>query len=229
MIIQSSSRNSSSLGEELTSATISIKTQHEKLQTMVLNVETLQERLEEVGWAIQTLNHSLSGDVILHQVKISELQETLGNVSYEATSTRITQIHLEEQMRNEIEILNVITADLRLKEWEHSMTLKNLTLLQGRVSFPFQYPQCILTAVPVSHNLVSVTSAVVLQTGIGLKAICLALDCLCGNYIESLVHCLTFSTTHFLTKSCTLAFSFTSLICISLAVYLFSYVITYIG
>lgn len=133
MIIRTSSRNSSSLGEELTLATISIRTQHEKLHTMVLNVETLQERLEEVGWAIQTLNHSLGGDVSLHQMKIVELQETIGNVSQDATSTRITQIHLEEQMRNEIEILNVITADLRLKEWEQSMTLKNLTVLQGRL------------------------------------------------------------------------------------------------
>lgn len=131
MIIQSSSRNSSSLGEELTSATVSIRTQHEKLQAMVLNVETLQERLGEVGWAIQTLNDSLTGDVSLHQMKIGELQEKIGNVSHEATSTRTTQIHLEEQMRNEIDILNVITADLRLKEWEHSMTLKNLTVLQG--------------------------------------------------------------------------------------------------
>ncbi|KAI7800121.1 scavenger receptor class A member 5, partial [Triplophysa rosa] len=131
MIIRSRSRNSSSLGQELTLATVSIRTQHEKLQTMVLNVETLQEHLEEVGWAIQTLNRSLGGDVSLYQMKIVELQETIGNVSHEATSTRITQIHLEEQMRNEIEILNVITADLRLKEWEHSMTLKNLTVLQG--------------------------------------------------------------------------------------------------
>ncbi|XP_056619599.1 scavenger receptor class A member 5 isoform X2 [Triplophysa dalaica] len=131
MIIGTSSRNSSSLGEELTLPTVSIRTQHEKLHTMELNVETLQERLEEVGWAIQTLNHSLGGDVSLHQMKIVELQETIGNVSQDARSTRITQIHLEEQMRNEIEILNVVTADLRLKEWEQSLTLKNLTVLEG--------------------------------------------------------------------------------------------------
>ncbi|XP_065113472.1 scavenger receptor class A member 5 isoform X1 [Paramisgurnus dabryanus] len=131
MIVQSSQRNSSSLGEELTLATVSIRAQHAKLQTMVLNFETLQERLEEVGWTVQILNHSLSGDVSLHQMKIGELQEKIGNVSHDTASMKITQIHLEEQTRNEIEILNVITADLRLKDWEHSMALKNLSILQG--------------------------------------------------------------------------------------------------
>uniref|UniRef100_A0A671T9I6 SRCR domain-containing protein n=1 Tax=Sinocyclocheilus anshuiensis TaxID=1608454 RepID=A0A671T9I6_9TELE len=131
MISHSSQRNSSSLGEELAFAAGSIRTQDAILKTMVVNVETLQERLEEVGWTVQTLNHSLSGDVSLHQVKICELQEKFGNVSHDATSMRITQLHLEEQLRNEIEVLNVITADLRLKEWEHSMALKNLTVLQG--------------------------------------------------------------------------------------------------
>lgn len=132
MISHSSQRNSSSLGEELAFAAGSIRTQDAVLKTMEVNVETLQERLKEVGWTVQILNHSLSGDVSLHQVKICELQEKIGNVSHDATSMRITQMHLEEQIRNEIEILNVITADLRLKEWEHSMALKNLTVLQGR-------------------------------------------------------------------------------------------------
>ncbi|KAL1254785.1 hypothetical protein QQF64_017014, partial [Cirrhinus molitorella] len=131
MISHSSQSNSSSLREEIAFAAGSIRTQDAILKTMVVNVDTLQERLEEVGWTVQALNHSLSGDVSLHQVKICELQETIGNVSHDATSMRITQLHLEEQLRNEIEVLNVITADLRLKEWEHSMALKNLTVLQG--------------------------------------------------------------------------------------------------
>ncbi|KAL0163560.1 hypothetical protein M9458_039313, partial [Cirrhinus mrigala] len=131
MISHSSQRNSSSLGEELAFAAGSIRTQDAILKTMVVNVDALQERLKEVGWTVQTLNHSLSGDVSLHQVKICELQEKVGNMSHDATSMRITQLHLEEQLRNEIEVLNVITADLRLKEWEHSTALKNLTVLQG--------------------------------------------------------------------------------------------------
>ncbi|XP_059369327.1 scavenger receptor class A member 5 isoform X3 [Carassius carassius] len=131
MISHSSQRNSSRLGEELAFAAGSIRSQDAILKTMVVKVETLQERLEEVGWTVQTLNHSISGDVSLHQVKICELQEKIGNVSHDTTSMRITQLHLEEQLRNEIEVLNVITADLRLKAWEHSMALQNLTVLQG--------------------------------------------------------------------------------------------------
>lgn len=33
-----------------------------------------------------------------------------------------------------MEILNTITEDLRLKDWEHSMALKNLTILEGQMS-----------------------------------------------------------------------------------------------
>nr|WEW79013.1 scavenger receptor A5 [Cirrhinus mrigala] len=89
MISHSSQRNSSSLGEELAFAAGSIRTQDAILKTMVVNVDALQESL--------------------HQVKICELQEKVGNMSHDATSMRITQLHLEEQLRNEIEVLNVIT------------------------------------------------------------------------------------------------------------------------
>lgn len=43
----------------------------------------------------------------------------------------MTHVHTEAQLRNEMEILNTITEDLRLKDWEHSMALKNLTILEG--------------------------------------------------------------------------------------------------
>lgn len=44
----------------------------------------------------------------------------------------MTHVHTEAQLRNEMEILNTITEDLRLKDWEHSMALKNLTILEGQ-------------------------------------------------------------------------------------------------
>ncbi|XP_056337208.1 scavenger receptor class A member 5 [Danio aesculapii] len=126
-----SQRNSTNLWDELASAAGSIRDQDALLKTMVGNVETLQERLKEVGWTLQTLNHSLGGDVSLHQIKIYELQEKIVNVTHDTLGMRITQTHLEDQLRNEIQVLNVVTADLRLKEWEHSMALKNLTVFQG--------------------------------------------------------------------------------------------------
>lgn len=45
----------------------------------------------------------------------------------------MTHVHTEAQLRNEMEILNTITEDLRLKDWEHSMALKNVTILEGQL------------------------------------------------------------------------------------------------
>lgn len=44
----------------------------------------------------------------------------------------MTHVHTEAQLRNEMDILNTITEDLRLKDWEHSLALKNITILEGR-------------------------------------------------------------------------------------------------
>jgi macrophage scavenger receptor 1 len=44
---------------------------------------------------------------------------------------RETQVHMEETLKNEVEILSTITEDLRLKDWEHSNILKNITSLEG--------------------------------------------------------------------------------------------------
>ncbi|XP_030638587.1 scavenger receptor class A member 5 [Chanos chanos] len=124
-------RNATNLAAELTRATVSLREQDVLLRETAGHVESLRERVEEVGWTVGSLNHSLGSDINLHQLKIEDLQVQIGNMTQDTRSIRITQIHLEEQLRNEIEILNVVTEDLRLKDWEHSMTLKNLTIIKG--------------------------------------------------------------------------------------------------
>lgn len=58
-------------------------------------------------------------------------QIQISNITEDTGSLWVTHIHTEAQLRNEMEILNTITEDLRLKDWEHSTTLKNLTILEG--------------------------------------------------------------------------------------------------
>ncbi|TEA23546.1 hypothetical protein DBR06_SOUSAS910247, partial [Sousa chinensis] len=41
------------------------------------------------------------------------------------------KVHLEQEIKGEVKLLNNITNDFRLKDWEHSQTLKNITLIQG--------------------------------------------------------------------------------------------------
>lgn len=129
--VGSSRRNGSELGVALVRATASIHNHDVALREMVSRVDVLHEKLEEVDWTVGSINHSLSSHVSTQQLQMEFLQVQLGNVTQDARSAKIRQIYLEEQMRNELEILNVITEDLRLKDWEHSMALKNISIIEG--------------------------------------------------------------------------------------------------
>ncbi|KAF6723136.1 Scavenger receptor class A member 5 [Oryzias melastigma] len=71
-------------------------------------VGVLEEKLDNVSWTVQ-----------------------ISNISEDSSSLWLTHVHTQTQLRNELEILNTITEDLRLKNWEHSVALKNLTILEG--------------------------------------------------------------------------------------------------
>lgn len=60
-------------------------------------------------------------------------QIQISNITEDTSSLWVTHVHTEAQLRNEMEILNTITEDLRLKDWEHSMALKNLTIIEGQL------------------------------------------------------------------------------------------------
>lgn len=64
---------------------------------------------------------------------MSRLEERVYNASAEIMSMKEKQVNLEEEIKGEVKVLNNITNDLRLKDWEHSQTLKNITLIQGKI------------------------------------------------------------------------------------------------
>lgn len=66
--------------------------------------------------------------------EMRKLEEHVYNASAEIKSLDEKQVHLEQEIKGEVKLLNNITNDLRLKDWEHSQTLKNITLFQGKVS-----------------------------------------------------------------------------------------------
>lgn len=123
-----------SLDAQLAHATTSLQAHDALLRETSLRVDQLRERVEDVGWMVGAVNHTFTGEVSVHRSKIQDLQVQITNVTHDTLTMKVMQVHLEEQMRNEIEILNVITEDLRLKDWEHSVALKNLTFIEG--TFP---------------------------------------------------------------------------------------------
>lgn len=120
-----------SLDAQLAHTTSSLQAQDTLLRETSLRVDRLRERVEDVGWLVGAVNHTFSGEVSVHRAKIQDLQVQISNVTHDTLTMKVMQVHLEEQLRNEIEILNVITEDLRLKDWEHSVALKNLTVIEG--------------------------------------------------------------------------------------------------
>ncbi|XP_028624091.1 macrophage scavenger receptor types I and II isoform X2 [Grammomys surdaster] len=116
-----------------------------QLNSLISSVQEHGNSLDAVSKSLQSLNTTLL-DVQLHtetlslkvrestakQLEdISKLEERVHKVSAEIQSVKEEQAHVEQEVKQEVKVLNNITNDLRLKDWEHSQTLKNITLIQG--------------------------------------------------------------------------------------------------
>ncbi|KAG8506313.1 Scavenger receptor class A member 5, partial [Galemys pyrenaicus] len=102
-----------------------------QLDGLARRVGALGEELADVGGALRGLNHSLSYDVALHGTRLQDLQVLVSNASEDARRMRLVHLGLERQLKQELAVLNTVTEDLRLKDWEHSLALRNLSLAKG--------------------------------------------------------------------------------------------------
>ncbi|KAL4649159.1 scavenger receptor class A member 5 isoform X1 [Arapaima gigas] len=123
--------NVSSLRADLARTAALLHTQDMLLKETAGQVDIFRDRLEEVTWTVGSVNHTFSNDIGVHRLKIQDLQVQVINVTQDTRMMRVMQVNMEEQLKNEIEILNTITEDLRLKDWEQSVALKNLTFIEG--------------------------------------------------------------------------------------------------
>ncbi|XP_026174480.1 scavenger receptor class A member 5 isoform X1 [Mastacembelus armatus] len=124
-------RNLTSLTTEVARASTWLHNQDLMLREASGQVSVLREKLDDVNWTVGAVNHTFSNDISIHHLKIQDLQIQISNITEDTSSLWVTHVHTEAQLRNEMEILNTITEDLRLKDWEHSMALKNLTIVEG--------------------------------------------------------------------------------------------------
>ncbi|KAM6964901.1 scavenger receptor class A member 5 [Aplochiton taeniatus] len=127
----STHRNLTGLSQELAHAALWLHDQDLLLRETSNQMGNVREHLEEVNWTVGAVNHTFTSDISIHHLKIQDLQVQISNITEDTTSLWVTHIHTEAQLKNEMEILNTITEDLRLKDWEHSVALKNLTILEG--------------------------------------------------------------------------------------------------
>lgn len=106
---------------------------HGRLLThLAAQVESLSGQLSEVTQEVGTLNRTFSYDVGIHHTRIQDLQVLISNATEDARHMRLVHIAMERQLKHELAILNNITEDLRLKDWEHSLALRNISILRGK-------------------------------------------------------------------------------------------------
>lgn len=101
------------------------------LDGLARRVGVLGEELADVGGALRGLNHSLTYDVALHATRLQDLHVLVSNASEDTRRLRLVHRGMELQLKQELALLNTVTEDLRLKDWEHSIALRNISLAKG--------------------------------------------------------------------------------------------------
>ncbi|KAK2506481.1 hypothetical protein MC885_010795, partial [Smutsia gigantea] len=103
---------------------------------------SLNTTLLDLQLNIETLNGKVQENAFKQQEEVNKLEERVYNASAEIMSMKEKQVHLEKEIKGEVKLLNNITNDLRLKDWEHSQTLKNITsvLLDPQVKKEIEVP-----------------------------------------------------------------------------------------
>ncbi|XP_066236342.1 macrophage scavenger receptor types I and II isoform X2 [Saccopteryx leptura] len=115
-----------------------------QLSTLLSSIQEHGSEIDEISKSLISLNTTLLGLQLsietlngrvqenkFKQTEMSKLEERVYNASAEIMTVKEKQAHLEQEIRGEVKLLNNITNDLRLKDWEHSQALKNITFIQG--------------------------------------------------------------------------------------------------
>ncbi|NXH11162.1 SCAR5 protein, partial [Bucco capensis] len=121
----------SKLWVEGNSSKLLLQHHHHLLSHLGSRVDMLSEQMSSVSGAVDALNRTFSYEVHVHHGRIQDLQGLLSNATEDARQMRLIHISMEKQLKQELAILNNVTEELRLKDWEHSAVLKNISIIQG--------------------------------------------------------------------------------------------------
>lgn len=105
-------------------------------------VESLSDQVTTMSGTVDTMNRTFSYDVNIHHTRIKDLQVLISNATEDARQMRLIHIAMEEQLKHELAILNNVTEDLRLKDWEHSIALNNISVIRGKPSTSCKQVTC---------------------------------------------------------------------------------------
>ncbi|XP_012966149.3 macrophage scavenger receptor types I and II isoform X2 [Mesocricetus auratus] len=116
---------------QLNSLIASVQGHGNSLDEISKSLTSLNTTLLDVQFHTETLNSKVSESTVKQQENIRKLEEHVRKLSAEIQSVKGEQEHVKQEIKEEMKVLNNITNDLRLKDWEHSQALKNITFIQG--------------------------------------------------------------------------------------------------
>ncbi|XP_074922220.1 macrophage scavenger receptor types I and II [Chelonoidis abingdonii] len=123
------------VGLQINTSALAMQVFRRLIEDVQISFRFLNLTLADVQSAAEDKNNKYTGEFLKQQEAITNLWDHWYNISATIVTIKQQQSNLEQDIKGEVKLLNNITDDLRLKDWEHSVALRNITLVQGS-SFP---------------------------------------------------------------------------------------------
>lgn len=101
------------------------------MQDIQKTLGQLTTALDDSDMKMDYINMTFSEKVHILKEEIGQQYTYFQNASSDINIVKQQYMTMQQEMKEEVKTLNQITNDLQLKDWEHSLTLKNLTIIQG--------------------------------------------------------------------------------------------------
>ncbi|NXF78004.1 SCAR5 protein, partial [Sclerurus mexicanus] len=108
-----------------------LERQRELLERLDAGMEALGERVAALGGAVGSAKSSVCAELELQRWELRELRDRVGDAAEGARRARLAQVALEGQLRQELGMLGNVTEELRVRHWEHSVALRNISVIRG--------------------------------------------------------------------------------------------------
>ncbi|TFK14917.1 Kv channel-interacting protein 1 [Platysternon megacephalum] len=119
------------VGLQINTAALAMQVFRRLIEDIQISFRFLNLTLADVQSAAEDRNSKYTGVFLKQREDITNLWDHWHNTSATIVTIKQQQSNLEQEIKGEVKLLNNVTNDLRLKDWEHSVALRNITLVQG--------------------------------------------------------------------------------------------------
>ncbi|XP_029766478.1 macrophage scavenger receptor types I and II [Terrapene carolina triunguis] len=118
------------VGLQINTSALAMQVFRRLIEDIQISFRFLNLTLADVQSAGENRNNKYTGVFLKQREDITNLWDHWYNTSATIVTIKQHQSNLEQEIKGEVKLLNNVTNDLRLKDWEHSVELRNITLVQ---------------------------------------------------------------------------------------------------